>query len=271
MATVVVNANLDLDIRTLDFSALRHGVSFLAKPDSYVVNYGNGLFDAFEGSRLTYNVNHQLTGGVVTAYAALLLGIPLLAMTGLHIPAMSIGAAARTVSLADDHAVIRSALAGNDTVKGGKLNDYLEGFDGNDTLVGNGGADKLLGDKGNDTLNGGAGIDHESGGAGNDYFVFNAPRNVANRDYIHDFSNLPGNNDTIRLDNAVMLIGKNGPLNPDYFFAGSQAHEANDRIIYNKANGYLSYDSNGDLAGGVTLLAVLLNKPTLTAADFVVI
>jgi hypothetical protein len=35
--------------------------------------------------------------------------------------------------------------------------------------------------------------------------------------------------------------------------------------------GVLSYDANGNLAGGVTLLATLLNKPTLQANDFVVI
>ena len=308
MATVTVNANLALDIRSLEFSSLYHGVSYSTKPDSFVVNYGNGLFDAFAGSRLTYNANHQLTGGIVTGYLALLLGIPLLAMGGLHIPATSIGAAAKTASLADDHAVIISALAGNDLLNGGKLNDYLEGFNGNDRLIGNGGADKLFGDRGADVLFGGAGndyqrggddndtlkgddgadklfgdkgadvliggkgIDHEWGGAGNDFFVFNAPRNVANRDYIHDFANISGNDDTIRLENAVIPIpGKMGPINPDYFFAGTAAHDADDHIIYDEAKGNLFFDSNGDLAGGVTLLAVLTNKPTLTAADFVVI
>ena len=308
MATVIVNANLKLDIRTLEFSSLYHGVAYSTKPDAFVVDYGNGLFDAFAGSRLTYNANHQLTGGVVTGYAALLLGIPLLAMTGLHIPATSIGAAARTASLADDHAVISSALAGNDVVTGGKLNDYLEGFNGNDRLIGNGGADKLVGDNGGDLLSGGAGndyqrggdgndalrgddgadkligdngadvltggmgLDHEWGGAGNDFFVFNAPRTLANRDYIHDFHNVSGNDDTIRLENAVIpMPGKVGPINPNYFFAGTAAHDANDHVIYDQAKGNLLFDTNGDLAGGVTLLAVLVNKPTLTAADFVVI
>jgi hypothetical protein len=37
------------------------------------------------------------------------------------------------------------------------------------------------------------------------------------------------------------------------------------------ASGALSYDTNGNLAGGVTLLATLVTKPTLTFSDFVVI
>ena len=326
MATLTVNANLDIDIRTLDFSSLYHGASYSATPRAFVVDYGNGLFDAFAGSGFTYNANQQLTGGIVTGYAALLLGIPLLVMDRLHIAARSIGAVAQTASLADDHALVRSALAGIDILKGGKLNDYLEGFNGNDTLIGNAGNDHLAGDAGSDTLNGGlgndqlfgglgndkllgglgndtlkgdagndtlngdagadtlvggtgsdvlaggAGIDSEWGGPGNDFFVFNAPRNPANRDYIRDFANALGNNDTILLENAVLPIpGKIGHLNPDYFFAGAAAHDADDRIIYNKANGFLSFDSNGDAAGGVTLLAVLTNKPTLTPADFMVI
>jgi hypothetical protein len=52
---------------------------------------------------------------------------------------------------------------------------------------------------------------------------------------------------------------------------GAAAHDADDRIVYNKVSGALMHDSNGLAAGGVTLLAVLTNKPTLTAADFVVI
>jgi Ca2+-binding RTX toxin-like protein len=272
VATVIVNANLELDIRALEFSSLYHGVSYSTKPTTFVANYGNGLFDAFQGVGLTYNANHQLTGGIVTGYLALLLGIPLLAMGGLHIPAVSIGAAARTVSLADDHAVISSALAGNDLIKGGKLNDYLEGFNGNDALVGNNGADTLRGDKGADVLIGGAGLDHEWGGGGNDFFVFDAPRSPANRDYIHDFGNVFGNNDAIGLENAVLPIpGKTGPLNPNYFYAGPAAHDADDHIIYSKATGNLVFDSNGNLPGGTTWLAVLLTRPTLTAADFVVV
>ena len=60
-------------------------------------------------------------------------------------------------------------------------------------------------------------------------------------------------------------------LNPAFFRAGPAAHDANDYVVYNRANGYLSYDGNGNAAGGVTLLAVLANKPVLAANDFAVI
>ncbi len=74
------------------------------------------------------------------------------------------------------------------------------------------------------------------------------------------------------ISNAVLPIpGKPGPLKADYFFAGTAAHDADDRIIYNKANGFVTFDSNGDLPGGTTLLAVLMTRPMLTARDFVVI
>jgi Ca2+-binding RTX toxin-like protein len=62
-------------------------------------------------------------------------------------------------------------------------------------------------------------------------------------------------------------------LNPGFFRAGAAALDANDYVIYNKATGVLSYDSNGNLAGGSVQVAVLTNatKPTLDASDFVVI
>jgi serralysin len=60
-------------------------------------------------------------------------------------------------------------------------------------------------------------------------------------------------------------------LTANRFFAGAAAHDADDRIIYNQANGALTYDSNGNAARGSTLLAVIANKPTLTFVDFVVI
>ena len=62
-----------------------------------------------------------------------------------------------------------------------------------------------------------------------------------------------------------------GRLNAAFFRAGPAARDANDFVIYNKANGTLFYDMNGNAAGGVTLLATLTTKPALTFLDFVVI
>ena len=104
----------------------------------------------------------------------------------------------------------------------------------------------------------------------------NAPLNIANRDVITDFHNVSGDNDTFQLENAIFTkigagVGASHVLNPAFFFSGAAAHDTNDYIVYNPATGYLSYDSNGNASGGATLLAVLVNKPALTYADFVVI
>ena len=60
-------------------------------------------------------------------------------------------------------------------------------------------------------------------------------------------------------------------LNPAFFRAGAAATDANDFIVYNQATGLLSYDVNGNGAGGAIQFAFLANKPVLTASDFVVI
>lgn len=163
---------------------------------------------------------------------------------------------------------VAAALVGT----GNNLSNLITGNNFNNTLTGGGGNDALRGGSGSDTLVGGAGIDTLTGGPGSDFFVFNAPLNAANRDVITDFSNVAGNNDTFRLENAVMTqLGGPGMLTAAKFFAGAAAHDADDRIVYNNATGALFYDSNGIAAGGAVQLGTLTNKAALTAADFVVI
>jgi Ca2+-binding RTX toxin-like protein len=163
-------------------------------------------------------------------------------------------------------------VAGARAGTGNNLSNIIIGNSFNNTLTGGVGNDTLRGLNGSDVLTGGQGIDTVIGGAQNDFFVLNAPLNAAHRDAITDFSNVAGNNDTIHLENAVMTqLGGPGALAASKFFAAAAAHDADDRIVYNKANGAVYYDSNGNAAGGSTLLALIVNKPTLTFADFVVI
>jgi Ca2+-binding RTX toxin-like protein len=163
---------------------------------------------------------------------------------------------------------VEGALTGT----GNNLNNAISGNNLNNTLIGGIGNDVLRGRNGSDVLTGGPGIDTLIGGAQSDFFVFNAPLNIANRDVLTDFSNVAGNNDAFRLEDSVMTqLGGAGALAANKFFAGATAHDADDRIVYNQANGALTYDANGNAAGGSTLLAVLTNKPALTFADFVVI
>ena len=52
---------------------------------------------------------------------------------------------------------------------------------------------------------------------------------------------------------------------------GTQAQDADDRIVYNSANGQLFFDADGNGAGAAVLFATLNGSPTLAASDFAVI
>jgi serralysin len=138
------------------------------------------------------------------------------------------------------------------------------------SIVGNANSNHLAGFGGNDVLNGGVGADRLAGGDGQDFFVFNSPLSAGNQpDIVVDFT--PAD-DTFRLSRAVMPgIGPAGPMLAGVFHAGPAAQDADDRIVYNAATGALDYDANGSAAAGVVHIAVLANKPILTASDFAVI
>ena len=140
-----------------------------------------------------------------------------------------------------------------------------------DALTGGAGNDTINGRGGNDVLNGGLGNDVLTGGTGDDFFVFNTALGGTNVDRITDFRNAGGDNDTIRLENAVFAGLVNGNLSIAAFRQGTQAADADDRIIYNNITGELFFDANGSGAGAGVLFAVLDNPITLTNADFVVI
>ena len=151
---------------------------------------------------------------------------------------------------------------------GGAFADRITGGGGNDLLAGGNGADTLTGGGGHDVLLGGAGNDILSGGAGADKFFFNSALSAAsNIDKIADFS-LSG--DMVQLENAVFTALTTGTLAESAFYAGAAAHDANDRIIYNKATGALSYDADGK-GGAAAVQFATLTGLALTNADFVVV
>jgi Ca2+-binding RTX toxin-like protein len=159
---------------------------------------------------------------------------------------------------------------GNDTVSGSAGRDVIATGAGDDKLYGYGGNDRLYGEAGNDILYGGTGNDYLHGGTGKDTFVFNTkPNKKMNVDRVADFS---VKDDTIWMDNAIFKkVGKNGVLKKAAFWGGSEAHDATDRVIYDKKNGALYYDADGTGDAAQVKFATLSKNLKVTYKDFFVI
>jgi len=177
--------------------------------------------------------------------------------------------------------VIEAADGGVDTVRasvsyvlarGTEVEKLVLTGTGNINGTGNGGDNDIIGNAGSNVLNGAAGVDVLTGGGGADVFLFNTPLDrLENVDYIADFRRI---DDTIRLDDSVFPGLARGQLAPEAFRYGTTnfALEADDRIIYNKDNGYLLFDQDGTGSEFSPIkFAVLQNKTYIQASDFVVI
>jgi Ca2+-binding RTX toxin-like protein len=177
---------------------------------------------------------------------------------------------------------IASGKSGNDLVYGDSKENILIGNGGNDSLWGRGGTDlidggsgndKLYGETGDDLLNGGLGRDTLTGGAGRDVFTFETKPSKSSIDTITDFS---VTYDTIGLHTAIFKgIAKAGAKSTDYikssaFWAGSKAHDADDRIIYNKSTGALYYDPDGSGSQSAVQFATLDKSLKMTYKDFII-
>jgi Ca2+-binding RTX toxin-like protein len=157
----------------------------------------------------------------------------------------------------------------------GRVNLTGNGFA--NTLVGNAGVNTLKGGAGNDMLFGKAGKDVLYGGTGRDTFVFDSrwAKKNGNVDKVMDFS---VRDDTIHLENGIFAkLGRMGSptkpvkLDSKMFWIGASAHDANDRIIYDKATGALYYDDDGTGRHAQVKIASLKKGLGLTKSDFHVI
>ncbi|MET0430806.1 MAG: calcium-binding protein, partial [Microvirga sp.] len=163
--------------------------------------------------------------------------------------------------------LVLDGTAGADILIGDALDDILSGLGGKDSLAGLAGNDRLSGGLGNDVLN---------GGSGRDVFVYdarlsktNAANKRANLDHVTDFSVA---DDTIHLAKGVFSkIAKRGELKKAAFYTGTAAHDADDRVIYNKKTGALLYDSDGNGKHAAIQFAALSKGLKLTHHDFLVI
>ncbi len=147
----------------------------------------------------------------------------------------------------------------------------INGGGGDDVLTGNGYANAMNGGGGSDTLRGGLGNDTLTGGTGSDNFIFNTALNAsANRDTITDYDVV---SDLIHLDDDIFTaVGAVGGLTVDRFYAGTAAHDADDRIIYDNGTGNLYYDPTGNVTGGDQIqFAVLSTHPALDAGEFTIV
>ncbi|WP_298290486.1 peroxidase family protein [Novosphingobium sp.] len=164
----------------------------------------------------------------------------------------------------------RDTITAVENVTGSALNDTLTGNGSANRLSGGAGNDALNGGAGNDTLVGGLGNDTLTGGAGQDFIVFDTAPGATNRDTISGFVTV---DDTIHLDDAVFAaVGSVGNLSAGAFAMGTAAAQADDRIIYNSANGGLLYDPDG-LGGVAAIQFATITGLTgaLSASDFVII
>lgn len=172
--------------------------------------------------------------------------------------------------------VTEAANAGSDTIRttisltlaANVERLILDGGDING--AGNALANRIDGSSGRNFLNGLEGADRLTGAGGADAFLFTTAPGPSNVDVITDFN--VSSNDTIRLDNAIYTaLGATGMLAASAFVVGAAAADANDRIIYNSANGALLYDSDGTGAAAAVQFATLTSGLALTNTDIIVI
>lgn len=119
------------------------------------------------------------------------------------------------------------------------------------------------------TIDSGFGKDKLTAGLGNDVFVFSTALSAANVDTIDNFS---AGSDAMHLDAGVFAgIGPSGTLSAAAFHSGSEATDADQRIIYDPTTGKLFFDADGVNGADQVLFARLQAGLSLTSGDFAVV
>jgi|GEM_PF-5230240 len=134
-------------------------------------------------------------------------------------------------------------------------------------FTGNELANTLVGNAAVNQLDGKGGADAMWGYGGADSFAFTTPLGGGNVDAIIDFA---AGTDKIALDDAI-FAAVGAALGASEFRIGTAAADADDRIIYNNANGQLLYDADGVGGAAAVLFATLNGAPAISASDFAVI
>ena len=291
MANFFTNVSLNMDFVSLYKinSGFSYGTLYKGANQTYNSNtysdvlaigwYNSGSYynSYFGGTSIKLSASTgNITAGTTTGYLEYTSGstTPNWGIEGVKISAKSLFSCALSSASSDEIALFTSALAGNDTFTGSNYADTLYGFAGNDVMNGNSGNDNLYGGAGADTISGGAGQDLIYGGVGNDIltggsssdtFVFDTTL-TNNKDTITDFSHTEG--DMIYLSRNIFTQLAAGTLSTDAYYAGTAAHDATDRIIYNSLTGALSYDMDGTGSKKAVVFATLGTSLSISNIDF---
>ena len=136
-------------------------------------------------------------------------------------------------------------------------------------LTGNEFAQQIIGNNGANRIDGKGGNDLLTGGGGKDTFLFTTAANGStNVDTIKDFKPI---DDTMSLSHLAFQGLALGSLPPGALALGTSATQADDRIIYDKATGWLYFDQDGSGSAYAPVhFASVTAGVNLTAADFIV-
>lgn len=234
---------------------------------AYVGGRGTPMTTAFTGDALGISPLNIATGAIsgrvegmftYTGQRGLSDLVSATSIWGFDLALRDIRAAALTSGSADDRALMRGALAGNDVFVLSRFGDIVNSFGGADTIfagagndkaIAGGGADRIDGGSGADTIYGGAGhdrifggvgADEMFGGTGSDVFVFDDGHiglGIGARDLVHDWNPHEDTLDFSRID-------------ADTRVAGDQAlwfRTSNDGGILNVSNCVVMYVSGDDV------------------------
>lgn len=91
------------------------------------------------------------------------------------------------------------------------------------------------------------------------------------KDVVHEFSHGVDHFGVSRSAFSAFAASSRGTLKAAAFTVGLAAKTADHHLIYDKASGALYYDADGVGGAAQVQIAVLLGKPTIDAADFVLI
>lgn len=143
------------------------------------------------------------------------------------------------------------------------------------TVIGNTGNNRITTGIGNDSLFGVEGSDTLTGGQGSDVFGANLYRS-ANSYSFATITDFMAGSDKIALPNSYF----GAPDNPDNpvleaanfkLLGGGRIVDADDRVLYDRATGTLSFDYDGSGPFVAFEFAVLNGRPVLSAVDFTLV